>query len=75
MNPDVLSDAGVPVYLYEFAYRADVHRHSRPSFVKADHADDVAFMFGSCFWDGHTKLIGRWPSPRPTTWTWGTHAS
>lgn len=56
----VFSDAGVPVYLYEFVYRADVHRHSRPSFVKADHADDVAFMFGSCFWDGHTNLIGRW---------------
>uniref|UniRef100_H3CFZ4 Carboxylic ester hydrolase n=1 Tax=Tetraodon nigroviridis TaxID=99883 RepID=H3CFZ4_TETNG len=53
-----LSDAGVPVYLYEFAYRADVHGHSRPSFVMADHGDDVAFMFGSCFWDGHTKLVG-----------------
>ncbi|TWW76180.1 Carboxylesterase 5A [Takifugu flavidus] len=57
-----LSDAGVPVYLYEFVYRADMHRHSRPGFVKADHGDDVAFVFGSCFWDGHTKLTGRWQS-------------
>eukprot|EP00066_Takifugu_rubripes_P026358 XP_011615624.1 PREDICTED: carboxylesterase 4A [Takifugu rubripes] len=53
-----LSDASVPVYLYEFVYRADMHRHSRPGFVKADHGDDVAFVFGSCFWDGHTKLTG-----------------
>lgn len=53
------ADAGVPVYLYEFVYRADVHRHSRPGFVKADHGDDVAFVFGSCFWDGHTRLAGR----------------
>lgn len=59
------SDAGVPVYLYEFAYRADMHRHSRPGFVKADHGDDVAFIFGSCFWDGHTKLLGRWQSRDP----------
>ncbi|XP_029687936.1 carboxylesterase 3 isoform X2 [Takifugu rubripes] len=57
-----LSDAGVPVYLYEFVYRADMHRHSRPGFVKADHGDDVAFVFGSCFWDGHTKLTA--PHPR-----------
>lgn len=53
------SDAGVPVYLYEFVYRADMHGHSRPGFVKADHGDDVAFVFGSCFWDIHTKPTGR----------------
>lgn len=62
----VFSDAGVPVYLYEFVYRPDIHRHSRPSFVKADHADDVAFMFGSCFWDGHAKLMGRGQRLRQT---------
>lgn len=52
--------AGIPVYLYEFVYRAHVHRNVRPDFVKADHADDVAFMFGSCFWEGETKVIGQW---------------
>ncbi|XP_038562562.1 carboxylesterase 3 isoform X2 [Micropterus salmoides] len=53
------SDAGVPVYMYEFVYQADIHKHSRPSFVKADHADDVGFMFGGCFWNGHIKIIGK----------------
>uniref|UniRef100_A0A8C7ZF59 Carboxylesterase 2a n=1 Tax=Oryzias sinensis TaxID=183150 RepID=A0A8C7ZF59_9TELE len=51
-------DAGVPVYLYEFAYSADVHKDKRPSFVRADHADDVGFVFGGCFWDGHMKITG-----------------
>uniref|UniRef100_A0A3P9IZB7 Carboxylic ester hydrolase n=1 Tax=Oryzias latipes TaxID=8090 RepID=A0A3P9IZB7_ORYLA len=51
-------DAGVPVYLYEFAYSADVHKDKRPSFVRADHADDVGFVFGGCFWDGRIKITG-----------------
>uniref|UniRef100_A0A8C2X3B2 Carboxylic ester hydrolase n=1 Tax=Cyclopterus lumpus TaxID=8103 RepID=A0A8C2X3B2_CYCLU len=40
------SDVGVPVYMYEFVHRAEIHKDTRPSFVKADHADDVGFMFG-----------------------------
>lgn len=54
-------DAGVPVYLYEFVYRADIHKQTRPSFVRADHADDVGFMLGGCFWNGPLKIIGRVP--------------
>ncbi|KAM7413876.1 hypothetical protein PAMA_018938 [Pampus argenteus] len=52
------SDVGVPVYMYEFVHRAEIHKHTRPSFVKADHADDVGFMFGGCFWDGQIKIMG-----------------
>ncbi|XP_008296828.1 pyrethroid hydrolase Ces2a-like [Stegastes partitus] len=52
------ADAGAPVYMYEFVYRAQVHRDNRPSFVKADHADDVGFMFGACFWNGPLKILG-----------------
>lgn len=55
-----LSDAAVPVYLYEFAYRAELFKDTRPSFVKADHADDVGFVFGACFWDGSIKIIGNY---------------
>ncbi|XP_063052893.1 carboxylesterase 5A-like isoform X1 [Engraulis encrasicolus] len=51
-------DAGVPVYMYEFQHRPEIFKDSRPSFVKADHADDVGFVFGSCFWDGHIKING-----------------
>ncbi|KAL6107418.1 ces5a [Pungitius sinensis] len=52
------SDAGVPVYMYEFVYSADIHKNNRPSFVKADHTDDVGFVFGACFWSGHVQITG-----------------
>ncbi|CAN9498671.1 unnamed protein product [Ophioblennius macclurei] len=52
------SDAGVDVYVYEFVYEAAIHKANRPSFVKADHADDVGFVFGGCFWNGAMKIIG-----------------
>ncbi|XP_029289865.1 carboxylesterase 3 isoform X2 [Cottoperca gobio] len=52
------SDAGVPVYMYEFVYLSEIYKHNRPCFVKADHADDVGFMFGGCFWNGHIKITG-----------------
>ncbi|XP_068580163.1 carboxylesterase 3 isoform X3 [Cebidichthys violaceus] len=34
------------------------YHSDRPSFVKADHGDEVGFMFGGCFWSGHIKIIG-----------------
>ncbi|XP_036399567.1 carboxylesterase 3 [Megalops cyprinoides] len=50
-------DADVPVYLYEYQHRPLVHQN-KPDFVKADHADEVGFVFGACFWDGHIKVTG-----------------
>ncbi|XP_074534089.1 carboxylesterase 3 isoform X2 [Halichoeres trimaculatus] len=52
------ADLAVPVYMYEFVYSTGIHKDKRPGFVKADHADDVGFMFGGCFWDGDIKIIG-----------------
>ncbi|KAG1963878.1 carboxylesterase 3 isoform X2 [Pimephales promelas] len=51
-------DAGVPVYMYEFQHRPSIYKDTRPSFVKSDHADDVGFVFGACFWDGHVRIEG-----------------
>lgn len=44
--------------MYEFQHRPSIFKDLRPSFVKADHADDVGFVFGACFWDGHVKIEG-----------------
>ncbi|KAM9754847.1 carboxylesterase 3 [Menidia menidia] len=49
---------GAPVFLYEFVYSSALHRAHRPGFVRADHADDVGFMFGGAFWEGDTRVIG-----------------
>ncbi|KAM4553442.1 carboxylesterase 3 [Fundulus diaphanus] len=50
------TDLGAPVYLYEFVYSANIYKSNRPSFVKADHADEVGFMFGGCFWNSHIRI-------------------
>ncbi|KAK1163397.1 carboxylesterase 5A-like isoform X1 [Acipenser oxyrinchus oxyrinchus] len=49
-------EAGVPVYLYEFQHRPSIYKDKRPSFVKADHGDEINFVFGGCFWNGQVKI-------------------
>ncbi|XP_042571859.1 carboxylesterase 1D-like [Cyprinus carpio] len=49
-------DAGAPVYVYEFQHPPSILQKKRPSFVGSDHTDEIVFVFGSCFADGHIKL-------------------
>ncbi|XP_018594885.2 carboxylesterase 3 [Scleropages formosus] len=51
-------DAGLPVYLYEFQHVPLSQVGKRPSFVKADHADDIAYVFGAPFWNAHVEIVG-----------------
>ncbi|XP_010291995.1 PREDICTED: liver carboxylesterase 1 [Phaethon lepturus] len=46
-------DAGNPVYFYEFQHRPSSAAGVVPEFVKADHADEVAFVFGKPFLAGY----------------------
>ncbi|XP_021487314.1 acylcarnitine hydrolase-like isoform X2 [Meriones unguiculatus] len=39
-----------PVYFYEFQHQSSFLKHIRPPHVKADHGDEVPFVFGSFFW-------------------------
>ncbi|XP_052023011.1 pyrethroid hydrolase Ces2a-like isoform X3 [Apodemus sylvaticus] len=39
-----------PVYFYEFQYLPSFVKHVRPFYPKADHGDDIHFIFGSYFW-------------------------
>ncbi|KAL2093079.1 hypothetical protein ACEWY4_010391 [Coilia grayii] len=52
-------DVGAPVYMYEFSHRPEAYEYTRPSFVKADHADELMFIFGACFWNGHIRVTGK----------------
>ncbi|NWX12530.1 SASB hydrolase, partial [Aegotheles bennettii] len=45
-------DAGNPVYFYEFQHRPSSATGVVPEFVKADHADEIAFVFGKPFLAG-----------------------
>lgn len=55
----IFTDSGVPVYLYELQHPPSFASSKRPTFVKADHGDDIAFVFGSCFWKGHININGK----------------
>uniref|UniRef100_A0A8B9N403 Carboxylic ester hydrolase n=1 Tax=Accipiter nisus TaxID=211598 RepID=A0A8B9N403_9AVES len=46
-------DAGNPVYFYEFQHRPSSAAGVVPEFVKADHGDEIAFVFGKPFLAGH----------------------
>ncbi|XP_066524222.1 uncharacterized protein [Hoplias malabaricus] len=45
--------AGAPVYLYQFQQPPSIIQ--RPSFVGADHGDELVFVFGLCFGNAHVK--------------------
>uniref|UniRef100_A0A669QTG4 Carboxylic ester hydrolase n=1 Tax=Phasianus colchicus TaxID=9054 RepID=A0A669QTG4_PHACC len=46
-------DAGHPVYFYEFQHRPSSAAGVVPEFVKADHGDEIAFVFGRPFLAGN----------------------
>ncbi|NXG65393.1 SASB hydrolase, partial [Hemiprocne comata] len=46
-------DAGNPVYFYEFQHRPSSATGVVPEFVKADHGNEIAFVFGKPFLAGH----------------------
>ncbi|XP_051979151.1 fatty acyl-CoA hydrolase precursor, medium chain-like [Xyrauchen texanus] len=51
-------DAGAPVFMYEFQHPPSILQKQRPSFVGSDHGDEVVFVFGFCFANGHIKIEG-----------------
>ncbi|KAL4624291.1 carboxylesterase 5A-like isoform X1 [Arapaima gigas] len=52
-------DAGAEVYLYEFQHPPSLLQKKRPSFVKSDHGDEIFFVFGLGFLEGHMKFSER----------------
>uniref|UniRef100_A0A8C0GPY5 Carboxylesterase type B domain-containing protein n=1 Tax=Chelonoidis abingdonii TaxID=106734 RepID=A0A8C0GPY5_CHEAB len=42
-------DSGAPLYFYEFQHRPSTFKETKPDFVKADHGDEVGFVFGGPF--------------------------
>ncbi|XP_031421249.1 carboxylesterase 5A-like [Clupea harengus] len=51
-------DSGAPVFAYEFQHPPSILAERRPSFVRADHGDEIAFVFGGCFFNSHINLNG-----------------
>ncbi|KAF6287742.1 carboxylesterase 5A [Rhinolophus ferrumequinum] len=50
-------DAGAPVYFYEFQHRPQCFNDTKPAFVKADHSDEIRFVFGGSFLTGDIVMF------------------
>ncbi|XP_056451007.1 cocaine esterase-like [Gadus chalcogrammus] len=50
-------DAGAPVYLYQYHHVPQFLKEKRPSFVGADHGDEMILVLGFCF-TTQTQLTG-----------------
>ncbi|XP_036689249.1 carboxylesterase 5A isoform X1 [Balaenoptera musculus] len=50
-------DAGAPVYFYEFQHRPQCLKDKKPPFVKADHTDEICFVFGGAFLKGDIVMF------------------
>uniref|UniRef100_A0A8D0G5C3 Carboxylic ester hydrolase n=1 Tax=Sphenodon punctatus TaxID=8508 RepID=A0A8D0G5C3_SPHPU len=50
-------DSGGRVYFYEFQHRPSVFQDTKPDFVKADHGDELGFVFGGPFLRGDISLL------------------
>ncbi|XP_002935836.3 fatty acyl-CoA hydrolase precursor, medium chain isoform X1 [Xenopus tropicalis] len=51
-------DSGLPVYFYEFQHRPSLYGDSKGDFVKADHGDEIYFVFGGPFLSGDVTFQG-----------------
>uniref|UniRef100_A0A8C4F938 Carboxylic ester hydrolase n=1 Tax=Dicentrarchus labrax TaxID=13489 RepID=A0A8C4F938_DICLA len=58
---NVHTDAGAPVYLYEYHHPPTFSQSKRPSFVGSDHGDEIFTVFGICFTTSHVKLASACP--------------
>ncbi|XP_047385989.1 cocaine esterase-like isoform X1 [Sciurus carolinensis] len=45
-----------PVYFYEFQHRPNYFKDIKPPHVKADHGDEILFLFRSFFWGNQVEL-------------------
>nr|XP_005314292.1 fatty acyl-CoA hydrolase precursor, medium chain-like [Chrysemys picta bellii] len=50
-------DSGAPLYFYEFQHRPSTFKDTKPDFVKADHGDEVGFVFGGPFLRSDAVII------------------
>ncbi|XP_006878965.1 PREDICTED: cocaine esterase [Elephantulus edwardii] len=45
-----------PVYFYEYQHRPDFLKDSKPPHVKADHGDEIFFVFGAFSWNNFMEF-------------------
>ncbi|XP_032051493.1 fatty acyl-CoA hydrolase precursor, medium chain-like isoform X1 [Aythya fuligula] len=51
-------ETGAPTYFFEYQHRPTAYQDSKPEYVKADHGDEVGFVFGGPYLAGDIGLRG-----------------
>ncbi|NXJ73183.1 EST5A Carboxylesterase, partial [Trogon melanurus] len=49
-------ESGAPAYFFEYQHRSTAYWDSKPEYVKADHGDEVGFVFGGPYLAGDIQL-------------------
>ncbi|XP_015729548.1 carboxylesterase 5A-like isoform X2 [Coturnix japonica] len=49
-------ESGAPTYFFEYQHRPTSYKDSKPEYVKADHGDEVGFVFGGPYLAGDIGL-------------------
>ncbi|XP_063169051.1 cocaine esterase isoform X1 [Candoia aspera] len=49
--------SSAPVYFYEFQHRPTAFKDTKPDFVKADHTDELGFVFGGPFLRNNSVIL------------------
>ncbi|KFQ21301.1 Fatty acyl-CoA hydrolase precursor, medium chain, partial [Mesitornis unicolor] len=49
-------ESGAPAYFFEYQHRPTAYWDSKPEYVKADHGDEVGFVFGGPYLAGEIQL-------------------
>ncbi|XP_009700350.1 PREDICTED: fatty acyl-CoA hydrolase precursor, medium chain-like [Cariama cristata] len=49
-------ESGAPAYFFEYQHRPTSYWNSKPEYVKADHGDEVGFVFGGPYLAGDIQL-------------------
>ncbi|NWS77054.1 EST5A Carboxylesterase, partial [Crotophaga sulcirostris] len=49
-------ESGAPAYFFEYQHRPTSYRDNKPDYVKADHGDEVGFVFGGPYLAGDIQL-------------------
>lgn len=52
-------ESGAPTYFFEYQHRPTAYWDIKPEYVKADHGDEVGFVFGGPYLAGDIGLRGK----------------
>ncbi|KAM5262702.1 acylcarnitine hydrolase-like [Ctenodactylus gundi] len=61
MEEYVGDSSHAPIYFYEFHHRPNIFKDAKPPYMKADHGNEILFIFGGSLWGNKTwSMNSKW---------------